>query len=78
MASPSTVITMGYGSFGSVNLIPTLGFGSLDFDFGHPEIFTDDTPIKMFDYLCNSTAYIRRVNSEISRILTFTSKNVQR
>lgn len=27
MASPSTVITLGYGSFGSVNLLPTLGFG---------------------------------------------------
>lgn len=27
MASPSTVITEGYGSFGSVNLLPTLGFG---------------------------------------------------
>lgn len=27
MASPSTVITLGYGSFGSVNLLPTLGYG---------------------------------------------------
>jgi hypothetical protein len=27
MASPSTVITMGFGSFGSVNLLPTLGYG---------------------------------------------------
>lgn len=27
MASPSTVITEGYGSFGSVNLLPTLGYG---------------------------------------------------
>lgn len=27
MASPSTVITMGYGSFGSVNLLSTLGYG---------------------------------------------------
>lgn len=28
MASPSTVVTMGFGAgFGSVNLIPTLGFG---------------------------------------------------
>lgn len=27
MASPSTVITLGYGSFGSVNLVPTLGYG---------------------------------------------------
>lgn len=26
-ASPSTVITLGYGSFGSVNLVPTLGYG---------------------------------------------------
>ena len=26
-ATPSTVITMGYGSFGSVNLLPTLGYG---------------------------------------------------
>ncbi len=24
--TPSTVITLGYGSFGSVNLIPTLGY----------------------------------------------------
>ena len=28
MASPSTVITLGYGTFGSVNLVPTLGYGS--------------------------------------------------
>jgi len=28
MASPSTVVTLGFGSFGSVNLIPTLGFGT--------------------------------------------------
>lgn len=28
MASPSTVITLGYGSFGSVNLLPTLGYGT--------------------------------------------------
>jgi hypothetical protein len=28
MASPSSVITFGYGSWGSVNLVPTLGFGS--------------------------------------------------
>lgn len=27
MASPSTVITLGYGSFGSVNAVPTLGYG---------------------------------------------------
>ena len=27
MASPSTVITLGYGGFGSVNLLPTLGYG---------------------------------------------------
>jgi hypothetical protein len=27
MASISTVVTMGYGSFGSVNLVPTLGYG---------------------------------------------------
>jgi hypothetical protein len=29
-ASPSSVITLGYGSWGSVNLIPTLGFGSAE------------------------------------------------
>lgn len=28
MASVSTVVTMGFGSFGSVNLIPTLGFAT--------------------------------------------------
>lgn len=28
MASISTVVTMGYGSFGSVNVIPTLGYGA--------------------------------------------------
>lgn len=27
MASPSTVITLGYGSFGSASLVLTLGFG---------------------------------------------------
>lgn len=27
MASIATVVTMGYGSFGSVNLVPTLGYG---------------------------------------------------
>jgi hypothetical protein len=27
MASIATVVTMGFGSFGSVNLVPTLGFG---------------------------------------------------
>lgn len=27
MASPSTIITLGYGSFGSVNLLVTLGYG---------------------------------------------------
>lgn len=27
MASIATVVTMGYGSFGSVNLLPTLGYG---------------------------------------------------
>lgn len=27
MASPSTVLTLGFGSFGSVNLLPTLGYG---------------------------------------------------
>lgn len=27
MASPSTVITSGYGSFGSASLVLTLGFG---------------------------------------------------
>lgn len=26
-ASISTIVTMGFGSFGSVNLIPTLGYG---------------------------------------------------
>lgn len=29
MASPSTVLTLGYGTFGDVNLVPTLGYGSL-------------------------------------------------
>jgi hypothetical protein len=28
VASPSTVITLGYGTFGSVNLLPTVGYGS--------------------------------------------------
>lgn len=27
MSSPSTVITLGFGTFGSVNLLPSLGFG---------------------------------------------------
>jgi hypothetical protein len=27
VASPSTVLTMGFGAWGSVNLLPTLGFG---------------------------------------------------
>lgn len=27
MASIATVVTMGFGSFGSVNLLPTLGYG---------------------------------------------------
>jgi hypothetical protein len=27
VASISTVVTRGYGSFGSVNLLPTLGYG---------------------------------------------------
>ncbi len=27
MASPSTVLTRGYGSWGGVNLLPTLGYG---------------------------------------------------
>ena len=27
MASIATVVTMGYGSFGSVNLLPTIGYG---------------------------------------------------
>lgn len=27
MASPSTVLTRGFGSWGSVNLLPTLGYG---------------------------------------------------
>lgn len=27
MASPSTVLTHGFGSWGSVNLLPTLGYG---------------------------------------------------
>jgi hypothetical protein len=27
MASIATVVTMGYGSFGSVNELPTLGYG---------------------------------------------------
>jgi hypothetical protein len=26
-ASPSSVLTLGYGSWGSVNLVPTLGYG---------------------------------------------------
>lgn len=30
MASISTVVTMGYGSFGSVNLVPTLGYGQAE------------------------------------------------
>lgn len=28
MSSPSTILTLGYGSFGSVNLLPTLGYGA--------------------------------------------------
>lgn len=28
MASPSTVVTLGFGSFGAVGLLPTLGFGT--------------------------------------------------
>ena len=27
MASPSTVVSLGFGTFGSVYLLPTLGFG---------------------------------------------------
>lgn len=27
MASIATVVTMGFGSFGSVNLLPTIGYG---------------------------------------------------
>lgn len=27
MSSPSTVLTLGFGSWGSVNLLPTIGYG---------------------------------------------------
>lgn len=39
MASISTIVTLGYGSFGSVNLLPTLGYG---IDVAAPP--TPDTP----------------------------------
>jgi hypothetical protein len=31
-ASPSSVLTLGYGSWGSANLVPTLGYGSGEAD----------------------------------------------
>jgi len=34
MSSPSTVITLGYGSFGSVNLVPTLGYSVSQLVYG--------------------------------------------
>ena len=39
MASPSTVLSLGFGSFGSVNLLPTLGFGSDTAEAGTPSGF---------------------------------------
>ncbi len=59
---------MGFGGFGSVYLIPTLGFGAFGGGFGEPEIFIDEAPIKMLDHLCNS----------VTRILMFHSTTVQR
>lgn len=29
MASPSSVLTLGFGPWGSVNLLPTLGYGAV-------------------------------------------------
>ena len=29
-ASPSSVLTLGYGDWGSVNLVPTLGYGAAE------------------------------------------------
>ena len=41
MASPSTVITLGYGSYGSAALVPTLGYGigaaAIDYGVGYAE-----------------------------------------
>lgn len=34
MASIATVVTRGFGSFGSVNLLPTLGYGSNTIELG--------------------------------------------
>lgn len=57
-ASPSTVITMGLGSFGSANLLPTLGYGiaSVMQTFGRMEFTVPANrlnyvaPLNRFDY----------------------------
>ncbi len=49
MASPSTVITLGYGTFGSVNLLPTLGFGASVFVYGPLRIAACDVFIPFND-----------------------------
>jgi hypothetical protein len=43
MASPSTVLTLGLGSWGSVNDLPTLGFGSADPTVGNVYALPDGT-----------------------------------
>jgi hypothetical protein len=43
VASPSTVITLGFGSFGSADLLPTLGFGSADPTVGDVYVLPDGT-----------------------------------
>lgn len=40
MASIATVVTMGYGSFGSINLLPTLGYGIDELTVGISAEFT--------------------------------------
>jgi hypothetical protein len=43
VASPSTVLTLGFGSFGSADLLPTLGFGIADPTVGNVYVLPDGT-----------------------------------
>jgi hypothetical protein len=47
MASPSTVLTRGYGSWGTVNALPTLGYGiSADVATVHTATGTWEVPAR--------------------------------
>lgn len=73
MPSPSSIITLGLGSWGSPEDILTLGYGLMPENSSNPGYYSVDGPVISYPYVQGSPTY-KNVDGALFRYPVVTSK----